>query len=176
MERRRMSPVLATAAALALLACGPRHDEQVSLETYEAEFPAMPGGTRARAGGDPLLAEDEDAARLVNPIADTPANRARGAALFAIYCAPCHGREGAGDGPMARHLGVKVRNLMSERTAALADGEVFTVIGEGTGSMLGLGGLVARDDRWLLVLAVRDLRRGPAGAGGSGAGVPRAAP
>jgi mono/diheme cytochrome c family protein len=170
-----MSPVFAALAALALLGCGPRHDEQVSFESYEAEFPAMPSGTRARAGGDPLLAEDEDPTLLVNPVPDTPANRARGAALFAIYCAPCHG-EGAGDGPVARHLGVKVRNLMSERTAALAEGEIFTTIGEGTGSMLGLGGLVARDERWLLVLAVRDLHPSPSGANGSRSGAPETAP
>jgi mono/diheme cytochrome c family protein len=155
-----LAPPLALASGLVLPGCGPRHDEQISFETYEAEFPAMPSGTRARAGGDPPLAEDEDPALLVNPIPDTSANRARGGTLFAIYCTPCHGPAGAGDGPVAGRLGVKVRDLRSEHTAALTDGEIFTTIGEGTGSMLGLGGLVPRDERWLLVHAVRHLRPG----------------
>jgi len=168
MDRRTWCFGLAVAGGLALLACGPHHDEQVSLETYEASFPPPPAGTRARAGGDPPLDEDEDPALVLNPIPDTPGNRARGAELFAIHCAPCHGPSGAGDGPVAGRLGVKVRDLRSDRTAALADGEIFTTIGEGSGSMLGLAGLIPRDERWLLVLAVRGIssRGAPAGAAG----------
>ncbi len=152
--------------------CNPRLDDQVAIGAYEAEFPPQPVGTLAREGGDPLLADDEDPAALENPFPATPETRAHGSALFAVYCVPCHGPTGWGDGAVAPHLGVRVRNLQSERVAELTDGEIFTAIGEGSGSMLPLRGLVARDERWLIVHAVRALREG----GGAGTPAPSGVP
>ncbi|HEX6850456.1 MAG TPA: cbb3-type cytochrome c oxidase subunit II [Candidatus Polarisedimenticolaceae bacterium] len=59
-------------------------------------------------------------------IADAPtpdlgsASSARGAALFATYCAACHGAAGRGDGPLAPRLGVRPADLASlqDRTPA----------------------------------------------------------
>lgn len=118
-------------------------------------MPPMPEGTVARAGGDPL--PGEEAISLVNPFPDTAENQARGAALFAVYCTSCHGEGGRGDGRVARLLGdeVEVRDLTGEHVAALTDGEIFRTITSGNGAMLGLRGLIAPEERWLIVLAVR---------------------
>lgn len=134
-------------------------EDQPSLEAYETELPPMPEGTVARAGGDPI--PGDEAAALANPFPPTPANQARGAALFATYCAPCHGAGGRGDGIVGKKLGVEVRDLTGDHVAALADGEIFATITRGNGAMLGLRGLVARDERWLIVLEVRALGAAP---------------
>lgn len=152
MRRRSLA---AFALLLVIGGCGPRMEDQPSLEAYEAEMPPMPEGTVARAGGDPV--PGDEAAGLANPFAPTPANLARGAALFATYCTPCHGPGGRGDGTVGKKLGVEVRDLTGDHVAALADGEIFATITRGNGAMLGLRGLVARDERWLIVLHVRAL-------------------
>lgn len=145
--------VAALLVVAALLGCGPRMDDQASLQAYEEAMPPMPEGSVARAGGD--LIPGEEAAALVNPFPPTPANQARGAALFAVYCIACHGASGHGDGPVAGPLGVEVRDLTGEHVAALTDGEIFRTITSGNGAMLGLRGLIAPEERWLIVLAVR---------------------
>jgi len=37
--------------------------------------------------------------------------RARGASVYAVRCAPCHGAEGAGDGPAAASISPRPRNF-----------------------------------------------------------------
>ena len=131
--------------------------EQPSSGAYSRALRPMPEGTVARAGGEPLLAEDH--ASMRSPVAPTPDNVARGRELFRIYCAPCHGPLGQGDGPMAELLGVTVRDLTGETVAELSDGEIYATITQGSGQMLGLRGLIAPRDRWLCVLGIRDLAR-----------------
>ena len=62
----------------------------------------MPPGTRAAEGGELLVAEGERdaAAKRPNPVAATPESVRDGQKLFAIYCTPCHGPAGKGDGPV----------------------------------------------------------------------------
>jgi mono/diheme cytochrome c family protein len=117
----------------------------------------MPEGTVARAGGEPPLAEDP--AHMRSPVTPTPDHVARSRELYRIHCAPCHGPLGHGDGPMAALLDVQVRDLAGETVAELSDGEIYATITRGSGRMLGLRGLITPADRWLCVLAVRDLAR-----------------
>ena len=67
-------------------------------------------------------AEDVKAAApaKVKVPASTPASVAKGAALFQINCASCHGEKGLGDGPAAAALaavpgGSKPRSLVSDK-------------------------------------------------------------
>src|SRR5262249_45462613 len=64
---------------------------------------SMPPGSVARAGGELYYPKEarEEAATRKNPVAATPASVAKGAALYAIYCTPCHGSSGKGDGLVA---------------------------------------------------------------------------
>jgi mono/diheme cytochrome c family protein len=60
----------------------------------------MPAGTLPRTGGEltPPRESRDIAAKRRNPFKATPESIASGKALFAIYCSPCHGPAGKGDG------------------------------------------------------------------------------
>jgi mono/diheme cytochrome c family protein len=128
------------------------------LGPYTFALPPMPAGTVARSGSGPLAAEDP--AEWVSPLtAPTVEDIARGREVFRIYCAPCHGPAGHGDGPMAGPLGVTVRDLHDDAVAELSDGEIYATITQGSGQMLGLKGLISPADRWHAVLGMRAVTR-----------------
>ena len=70
---------------------------------------------------------------LKNPVASTPASITAGAAAYKKYCAFCHGADAKGNGPLAP----KDSNPPDLTDATWAhgstDGEIFTVIVNGTG-------------------------------------------
>ena len=60
---------------------------------------SMPPGSVPRGGELRLPKEEREAAALRrNPIPATPASVQKGGELFVIYCTPCHGAPGKGDG------------------------------------------------------------------------------
>ena len=65
-----------------------------------------------------------------------------------IYCAPCHGALGDGNG-INKKLGVMsaVANLQDKRIVEMADGEIFNTITFGKGLMGAHGPLVPVADR-----------------------------
>jgi len=103
----------------------------------------------------------EEAARagreLTNPWPDTELTRKRGDIAFQRWCSPCHGREGAGDGPVTRKF-PRPPSLTAPHARGLADGQLFHVITFGQGVMPAYGQAVMADDRWKIVRAVRALQ------------------
>ncbi|MBN1303311.1 MAG: cytochrome c [Anaerolineales bacterium] len=68
----------------------------------------------------------------VNPVDADDISAARGAQLFSIHCAICHGVEGRGDGVIAPYLqNIKPANLSSSATQTKSDGALFLVISSG---------------------------------------------
>jgi mono/diheme cytochrome c family protein len=61
---------------------------------------AMPSGSIPRSGGELThpKEEREAAAARKNPVAATPESVKTGGELFTVYCTPCHGSSGKGDG------------------------------------------------------------------------------
>ncbi|TDI45379.1 MAG: cytochrome c [Acidobacteria bacterium] len=62
---------------------------------------------------------------------------ARGKDRFNIYCTPCHGTAGDGQGKLYERSGIKSANLHDERIRDMADGRIFSVITNGQGLMQG---------------------------------------
>ena len=60
-------------------------------------------GSLPRSGGEIYHspAEREAAAARRNPVTATADSVRKGSELFTIYCTPCHGASGRGDGPVA---------------------------------------------------------------------------
>ncbi|MER3447515.1 MAG: cytochrome C [Candidatus Dadabacteria bacterium] len=78
---------------------------------------------------------------------------AKGKALFAEKCTPCHGHEGKGNGPAAGALNPKPRNLTDANyVSTLTDEHIFKVIKEDgvsvgkSPAMPAWGGVLSDDD------------------------------
>ena len=94
-----------------------------------------------------------------NPLPVTGALLARGQDRFDIYCSPCHGRLGDGNG-ITKKIGdmPAVSNLHDERIVALTDGEIFNTITHGKNTMGAYGPLVPTQDRWAIIAYLRALQ------------------
>jgi hypothetical protein len=114
-----------------------------------------------------ILAGDE----LVNPFSPEPENLLSGKKTFSAFCLVCHGDAGKGDGYLYTSglYPVEPRNLTDAESVKLRDGEIFHSITLGFGSMGAHGAQIMPDDRWKLVLYIRELQR-EAASGSAGTG------
>ena len=85
---------------------------------------------------------------------------------FDIYCAPCHGLAGRGDGPVARRASergevnwVAPTDLTTETVAARPNGELYGIVRDGIRNMPAYAAQIPTDDRWAIVAYVRALQR-----------------
>jgi mono/diheme cytochrome c family protein len=94
-----------------------------------------------------------------NPLPIDEALLRRGRERFEIYCAPCHGRLGDGNG-VTKKIGVMpaVANLHDKRIVELTDGEIFNTVSVGKGVMGAVGPLVPTADRWAIIAYLRTLQ------------------
>jgi len=151
-----MFRLLAGVIGLAWLLVASATIAQTSGTANEASAAAW--GTPAmapRRGGNPL------AAKVVNPVAATPESLASGRRTYRRMCALCHGAEGKGDGGGAGAGGVPADLTAGEWRYGGSDGELFSVIHDGTSAdMQGYGEQLSDPDIWNLVNYIRSL--GPA--------------
>ncbi|RKZ11973.1 cytochrome c [bacterium] len=123
-----------------------------------------PQGTMAR-GRQPLYYDEtpEDAKRagrdLVSPLdAEDPTTQELGATGFGIFCHPCHGATGAGDGPVAAKGFPPPPSLFTEQANGLADGQMFHIITFGQKNMPAHAAQIPPTQRWQIVTHVRELQ------------------
>lgn len=92
------------------------------------------------------------------PMPITMALVQRGQDRFDIYCSPCHGRLGDGNGMVALR-GFRIPpDLDSERLRQVPPGYIFQVISNGYGAMPDYADqITAPEDRWAIVAYVRAL-------------------
>ena len=93
------------------------------------------------------------------PFAVTPAVLARGRDRFEIYCTPCHGRVGDGDGMVVERGMRRPPSHHIERLRLAPPGYVFDVITKGFGAMYDYADRIAPEDRWAVAAYVRVLQR-----------------
>jgi mono/diheme cytochrome c family protein len=95
---------------------------------------------------------------LKNPFQPTEENLVRGQHVFNNYCVVCHGATGAGDGPLIpKYPNPPAYN--TEKSKALADGNMFHVITLGRNNMPSHAAQVSSDDRWKVILYIRRLQQ-----------------
>jgi len=82
---------------------------------------------------------------------------AEGKYLYGVYCAPCHGAEGNGQGKVGQ-IYAGVPNYKDSRIPGLPSGHIYHVITLGKNRMWGLGSQIRPEDRWKIVLYVNQLR------------------
>lgn len=93
-----------------------------------------------------------------NPLEVTEDVLARGAERFAIYCEPCHDKNGTGQGILQQRAGVTTTSLHEARLKEIEDGHIFDVITNGVGLMPGYRWPINARDRWAIVAHVRRLQ------------------
>ena len=94
-----------------------------------------------------------------NPLPVSGALLQRGRERFDIYCAPCHGRIGDGNG-ITKKLALMpaVANLHDPRIVVMTDGEIFNTITHGKSTMAAYGPLMPAQDRWAVIAYLRALQ------------------
>lgn len=88
---------------------------------------------------------------------------ARGRERFTIYCSPCHGALGDGNGITKQYGMGATPSYHDDRIRKLPDGEIFNTITNGKNTMLPYGDKVVPEDRWAIVAYVRALQRAQMG-------------
>src|ERR1700722_13166884 len=83
----------------------------------------------------------------------------RGRERFDIYCSPCHGKLGDGNG-ITKKIGdmPAVANLHDKRIVEMTDGEIFNTITFGKNTMGAYGPIVPAEDRWAIIAYLRALQ------------------
>jgi mono/diheme cytochrome c family protein len=95
---------------------------------------------------------------LVNPFPATPENIARGRQVYSNFCAVCHGPSGAGDGPIIPKY-PNPPGYKTEQSRNLSDGAMYHVIALGRKNMPPHSAQVSAEDRWKVILYIRELQR-----------------
>ncbi len=90
----------------------------------------------------------------------------RGQNRFNIYCTPCHGYDGNGNGAVPQRVKLNggawaARNLVDPKADVIRmpNGQLFNTISNGYNTMMGYGAQIPQSDRWAIVIYVRALER-----------------
>lgn len=145
--------------ALAASGCGrlwPASMEQQPIVRPLAEARPSPAGS-IPVGGVETLADREDVAEVKPPYPLGAKAAARGAAVFAIHCTPCHGPEGRGDGPVSAKF-PPAPNLRHSSICNRSDGFLYGTLTAGGRAMPTMREGTSSGDRWDAVAFVRSLQ------------------
>lgn len=93
------------------------------------------------------------------PVPVTPQLIDRGQQRFNIYCSPCHGRTGSGDGMIVQRGFPTPPSYHIDRLRRAPVGHFFDVITNGYGVMYSYSDRVAVPDRWAIAAYIRVLQR-----------------
>jgi mono/diheme cytochrome c family protein len=92
------------------------------------------------------------------PVAVTPALLRRGQERYGIYCTPCHGQTGRGDGMVVQRGYRRPPSFHIDRLRNEKTGYFFDVITSGFGAMPDYAAQVPVADRWAIVAYLRALQ------------------
>jgi len=92
------------------------------------------------------------------PMPVTAAVMARGQDRYNIFCAPCHGRTGEGNGMVVQRGMRQPPSFMEDRLRNAAAGYFFDVMTHGFGAMQDYAAQIPVEDRWAIVAYERALQ------------------
>jgi mono/diheme cytochrome c family protein len=156
----------ALAISLAVLACGcalggcdVSMTEQRKLNTY-APTGLWPDGTAARPLPDHVVAQGDvaRAATAATPPPVTAALLERGRERYGIFCSPCHGLAGDGDGVIVAHGFPAPPSYHIARLTAAPAQHFFDVMTDGYGVMFSYADRLGPHDRWAVAAYIRALQ------------------
>ncbi|MBT2561889.1 cytochrome c [Pedobacter sp. ISL-68] len=132
----------------------PAHTKPVGFTEYD-EYPNTKEGYEA-AG-----------VSMVNPLPVDTVNLAQGQHLFKVFCSPCHGEKGDGQGHLVKiekFSGVPAYQTgASSRGGNMVDltaGKIYHTITYGVNNMGSHASQISPTDRWKVVMYVQQLQKG----------------
>jgi len=132
----------------------PAHTKPVGFTEYD-EYPNTKEGYEA-AG-----------VSMVNPLPVDTVNLAEGKHLFTVFCSPCHGEKGDGQGHLVKiekFSGVPAYQTgSSSRGGNMVDltaGKIYHTITYGVNNMGSHASQISPTDRWKVVMYVQQLQKG----------------
>lgn len=162
---------LAVGGLMALSACQPSMTDQPRYEPLEANpffangmasRPLVPDTVaRGQLNADPVFYTGKTAnGDLVQdiPVEIDAQLLERGQQRFEIYCAPCHGLVGDGNGIVVQRGFPSPPSYHTDRLRNAPAGHFFDVITNGFGRMYDYSDRVAPADRWAIVAYIRALQ------------------
>ncbi len=100
-----------------------------------------------------------EAVKIANPVKPDEAALRKGKELFGIFCVPCHGSSGAGDGPVGKKFVPPPADLRpSGPFAQVQDGVLFVIVSNGAGRMPAFRADLSTGERWRIIAYIRTLR------------------
>ena len=123
----------------------------------------------------------DEAKAVKNPLQPTDANLKAGAALFAINCTQCHGKAGLGEDtpadqiaagnafmlnyfnsvnqtlPAGQKLTLPADLTKKPAVTNASDGEIYYYLSNGLSKMPPFGNLLTPEERWQLILHIRQI-------------------
>ena len=147
-------------AVLALAGCADQSmTQQKRYDTYEPAA-LWPDDTEARPLPEGAVAQGDlaRAAALAQPPAVTPELLRRGQEQYGIFCSPCHGLAGHGDGMIVARGFPKPPSYHSARLRAAPAQHFVDVVTNGYGVMYPYAARVEPQDRWAIAAYIRALQ------------------
>src|SRR6266481_1081091 len=92
------------------------------------------------------------------PLPLNPALLERGEERYKIFCTPCHGLQGDGNGMVAMRGMKRPPSYHQDRLRQAPNGYVYDVMTNGFGQMLGYSAQIPPRDRWTIIAYVRALQ------------------
>ena len=160
---RRFPPILVLIAALAILSGCEKLDRNMydnpAFRPQEEPVRLPPAGSVPTKGLEhtpkPGTAE---AAALKNPERVPDFSLLAGKELFGIYCTPCHGASGKGDGPIAKKFVPTPVDISGTGFGKAPEGLLFAVVTHGLNGMPPFRFDLTARERWLVVSYLRTLK------------------
>lgn len=163
----------AGAASLVLAGCHTDMWVQPRTKTYDrstfyadgrsARVPVAGTVAQGQLKADDAFTTGFVAGKLVTelPVPLTKALLERGRERFTIFCSPCHGQLGDGNGMIAQrgfNLRKKPASYHTDRLRKMPIGHFFDVISSGYGVMYSYAARVKPEDRWAIAAYIRALQ------------------
>lgn len=171
LKSKSLTLVIASAALLLTVSCRQDMHDQPKYKPY-AVSSFWPDQRSARPAVDGTVARGrlKTDARLwkgkavdgtfINelPMPLTKAVLERGQARYNIYCTPCHGRGGDGEGMVVQRGFKHPPTYHSDKLRQQPLGYIYDVITNGFGSMVSYSSRIPMEDRWAIAAYVRVLQ------------------
>ncbi|KAB0267428.1 c-type cytochrome [Microvirga brassicacearum] len=150
-----MRVIFTLAAALFLSGCDSGTEERTevaSTRVVQRPFVPVPTGVVPRGAAARAAALAAPGPQVGSELVE------RGAERHIVFCAPCHGADGGGNGTVASRGFLQSSSYFEEQLRALSPAQIVMVITQGKGRMFSFADAVPPEDRWAIAHYVKDLQ------------------